>query len=207
MYSTTVPDIQKRTTQWINRKPAANLHHATRYAERINLPLNTFVTINLTELGIDTTSSSEAFQKVIGERFAPWLRRTADNITSVPPTYVWTLEAANENHAVHWVVHIPKNIERHFRQALERWVAELASGAPSPQALKVLPVYNIPRLKGYILKGTEPHYARLIGINPVDQGTVYGKRSGFSRNLGPSVRKRNGYRPRRLFVPLSYPLP
>ena len=149
LYVNDVPKVQKRRTQWINRKPAANLHHATRYAERINLPLNMFVTINFSQIGIDPESSSEVFQKVVGQRFAPWLRRTADNAQSVPPTYVWTLEAANENQAVHWVVHIPNKIERHFRQALHRWVAELARGAPSPQALKIISVYNI---KGTSLK-------------------------------------------------------
>lgn len=40
-----------RVTHHINRHPAVNIHHATRYSERIGLPLNLFVTINFTCAG------------------------------------------------------------------------------------------------------------------------------------------------------------
>ncbi len=129
-----MPTKRVRATHWINRKPAANLHHATRYAERINLPLNTFVTINLSKIDVEANQSSEAFQKIVGERFAPWLRRTAIKSKSVPPTYFWSLEAANENNAVHWVVHIPSTIKAHFQAAVRRWVKKLLvmSRMPKP---------------------------------------------------------------------------
>ncbi|SDR59313.1 hypothetical protein SAMN05519103_06389 [Rhizobiales bacterium GAS113] len=56
------------------------------------------------------------------------------------------------------------------------------------------------RAKGsgkYLLKGTNPVYAGWYGVNHVYQGIVHGKRSGFSRSLGPTVRKRLGIKPRR----------
>jgi hypothetical protein len=188
-----------RSTYWINRKPAANLHHATRFASRINVPLNTMVTINFSQLGICSKEVSAVFQKIISQRFSPWLRRNPQTVTTIPPTYVWTLEAANKQDAVHWVLHVPPTMSGEFTTAIKSWVREIATENPCGQAVKIDPVKNIVGLKRYILKGTEPHYAKMIQIEPVDQGIVFGKRSGFSRNLGPMARKRNGYKSRQFY--------
>jgi hypothetical protein len=183
-----------RISHFIRRKPASNLHHATKYAAKIGCPLNTFVTINFAELGIDEKDVSSQFQKMVGQRFAPWLRRTAANNNGIRPTYVWSLEAASKRPAVHWMLHLPKSLISIFNKKLDRWVSQISSGDVSPQAIKTEKVNNDVGLKRYLLKGTDPQYAVCIGIRPTDQGIVIGKRSGFSRNLGPVARKAGGYK-------------
>lgn len=186
-----------RTSHHINRLPAVNIHHATRFAERIGRPLNQSVTINLSQMGCSHAAASGLFRRILANRFAPWLRRAAPNIDGVAPTYVWTLEAAGGQDAVHWLVHIPKPLMGVFREKLLEWIIEVAREPIDATALHITPVYNLVGVRRYILKGVSPVWGSHLGVRPVPQGVVVGKRSGFSRNLGPAARKRSGYVPRR----------
>ena len=184
-----------RQSHYIKRHPAVNVHHATRYSERIGLPLNRFVTINLTRLGCAPREAGRIFRRLRAERFAPWLRRTSANKGGVPPTYVWSLEAGGGHTACHWLVHVPERLHRAFAAKLQQWLASLAGDTPEPSVADVRPIYNLVGARRYVLKGTEPVWAEHLAVRPVPQGLVFGKRSGFSRNLGPAARKRGGYRP------------
>ncbi len=186
-----------RLTHHINRRPAVNIHHATRMSLRVGLPLNKMVTINLGLAGFEPNEAGHAFRKLLTQRFAPWLRRAAPNIRNVPPTYVWTMEAAGGQLAVHWLVHVPTGLQRAFRRKVAEWLHSLVGVTPSASAVDVRPIYNLIGARRYILKGIDPAWASHLKINQVDQGRVVGKRSGFSKNLGPAARTRHGYRPRR----------
>jgi hypothetical protein len=189
----------RRITHHINRYPAVNIHHATRYSERIGLPLNLFVTINFTCAGCSPDRGSELLRKMIAQRFAPWLRRTASTIKDVPPTYVWCMEAAGGQLAAHILVHVPSDLASAFEDRVRQWLLGLFGvDSLDPAIVKIKPIYNLIGARRYVLKGAEPVWARHLGVNPVTQGVVIGKRSGFSRNLGPAARERGGYRPRRV---------
>lgn len=192
-----------RTSHHINRHPAVNIHHATRHSERIGLPLNRMVTINFSLIDCKSDDAGPLFRRMLAERFAPWLRRTARTASTIPPTYVWSMEGANNQAAVHWLVHVPAGHLRAFEQKLTEWLTGLLGETPEPSAVKVQPIYNLVGARHYILKGTDPVWAGHLGVRPVDQGKVIGKRSGFSRNLGPVARKRGGYKPR----PVPFKLP
>jgi hypothetical protein len=187
-----------RQSHHIKRHPAVNLHHATRYSERIGLPLNRFVTINLTMLGCAPKEAGHIFRRMVAQRFAPWLRRSDANKKGVPPTYVWSLEAGGGFTACHWLVHVPERMHRAFTAKLREWLGGLIGGQPETCATDVRPIYNLIGARRYVLKGTEPLWAEHLAVRAVPQGLVFGKRSGFSRNLGPAARKRGGYRPRPL---------
>jgi hypothetical protein len=188
-----------RVTRHINRRPAVNIHHATRMSQKIGLPLNRMVTLNLAQAGCAPESAGHAFRKLLTQRFAPWLRRTAAKRTFVPPTYVWSIEAAGNQIAAHWLVHVPTGLHRSFERKLREWLTSLLSEAPPPSAVNIKPVYNLVGVRRYILKGIDPAWAAHLKVVPVDQGKVIGKRSGFSKNLGPAARSRAGYRPMRVF--------
>ncbi len=189
-----------RTSSHINRHPAVNLHHATRYSERIGLPLNTAVTINLGLLGCRPDEAGLRFRTLLAQRFAPWLRRNSGNVAGVAPTYVWSMEAAGNQTAAHWLVHVPARLTKGFKRKLDEWLAAIAGGECDPHALNLKPIDNLVGIRRYILKGTDPVWARHLGVRHLPQGKVIGKRSGFSRNLGPVARKRGGYVPRRMPV-------
>lgn len=183
----------------INLTPAVNIHHATRYAERAGLPLNTFVTINFTMLGAGG-NASPVLRKLLNQRFAPWLRRTASCDHLLAPTYVWSIENTRATVAAHWLVHLPAEIRAAFIERLLRWLGDMTGAPPSPNTVQVKPIYNIVGLRRYILKGVNPVWAKRLGVKSSDQGIVNGRRSGFSRNLGPVARMRGGYRPLRAWV-------
>lgn len=185
-----------RYSRHINRTPAVNIHHATRYAERVGLPLNTFVTINFTEVAAGETASV-AFRTLLNQRFAPWLRRTAFGEKVLAPTYVWSIENTCATIAAHWLVHMPIDLRAAFSGRISRWVEGVTGTKPPPNAVQIKPIYNIIGLRRYILKGVNPVWAGHLGVTASDQGIVNGRRSGFSRNLGPVARAKGGYRPRR----------
>jgi hypothetical protein len=62
------------------------------------------------------------------------------------------------------------------------------------------PIQKIVGATRYMLKGINPAWGPHLEVKPVPQGEIVGKRSGFSRNLGPAARKNGGYRPKRHLV-------
>jgi len=183
-----------RVSKHINRVPAVNIHHATRFSERIGLPLNTFVTISLSNTP-EPRAASRIFRKLLCERFSPWLRRSAGS--STPPTYVWTIEQTRGVTAAHWLVHVPKGIGTKLGRKLEAWLGSLTGEEAASGDIQMKPIYNLVGVRRYVLKGVNPVWAERLGIRAVDQGIVNGKRSGFSKNLGPTARRAGGYVPRR----------
>ena len=71
------------------------------------------------------------------------------------------------------------------------------SNITSPAAIKHRRIYRVVGAKRYILKGMDPHFARIWKIRPSPQGNIVGRRSGFSRSLGPAARRAVDYRPQR----------
>jgi len=187
-----------RVSHFIKRRPAVNIHHAVRYSQRIGLPLNRFVTINFDLTSCASSRASHAFRKLLTQRFAPWLRRSSEGNQSVPPTYVWAIECGGRQTAVHWLVHVPRGMYRSFDRKIRAWLMSLLDAPPEPHAINVKPIHNLTGLRRYVLKGVDPAWAKHLGVRHVDQGMTIGKRSGFSKNLGPAARKRGGYVPRRM---------
>lgn len=183
-----------RISHNIKQIPSRNIHHAVNYAEKIGLPLNHHISINLWELGLPSEEATVVFRKIINQRFSPWLRRSTEG--GYPPTYVWAAEAPNGNIGVHLLIHIPTDLLKTTIKMFKQWLSEAGNCHLSGTAFFIRPVSNRVRAKNYILKGTEETYAKLVGINHVPQGCINGRRSGFSKNLGPTARKRSGYKPK-----------
>lgn len=194
-----------RTTRQIGRRPAANLHHAMRFAARSGRPLNQLVTINFARAGCPALLVSLRFRRLLAQRFAPWLRRATKGRGA--PTYVWVVEAPGAGAHVHWAVHVPPALTADFRRRLPRWVADAAgieigaieagsieAGALEAAAIDHRPIDNAVGLKRYLLKGMDPYFAGRWQIRAVPQGLVIGRRVGVSRNLARGARRAGGYR-------------
>ncbi|MEO1542638.1 MAG: hypothetical protein AAFR75_01240, partial [Pseudomonadota bacterium] len=84
---------------------------------------------------------------------------------------------------------IHKNKRCIFAGSLRKWLIKINDGRPVPDgAITVQKIDNAEGLKKYLAKGTEPHFARFCRIRPQDTGTVHGRKSGVSCNLGPAER-------------------
>ncbi len=211
------PQKAKRANEYISLHAARNLHHGSRVCEIIGadlsrwrqpkanistgIALNVFVTINysLSESGIDN------FDKLRNERFCRWLRTRSEKIgRKIIPSYKYVREGLH----VHWVVHIPDELYEEFCDLVPRWVTSLDDKAKlqrkssknhhqSPKGcVDIQKVRSSLAVRRYMLKGINPEHAGRFGIrNPEPQGVVYGRRSGVSRSLCQSARKKMGYKP------------
>lgn len=186
-----------RHSRHIGRHPAVNIHHARRQAERDGVGFNWMVTINFGLSGIAPESASLVLQKLLAQRFAPWLRRSAANDNKLKPTYVWSLEAPYGSVSAHVLMYLPPSLAKLFRDRLKNWIEGLVGSVLPSRALDIRRVYNRVGATRYILKGIKPEWGRHLAVNPIQQGEIIGKRSGFSRNLGPTARRRAGYKPKR----------
>lgn len=72
---------------------------------------------------------------------------------------------------------------------------------PAPDGTVLIEqVRNSVAARKYLLKGIDPEEAFRFGIKVVEpQGTVVGRRTGVSRTLGPTARKKAGYRAQKPF--------
>jgi len=98
--------------------------------------------------------------------------------------------------AVHWALHLPTPRWADFAARLPDWFEAVSGGITNQNAIDLTAIYNPAGLRKYVLKGVEPAYAAFCKIDHQPQGEVAGKRSGFSRTLGPTARLRSSYRSR-----------
>lgn len=180
----------ERASSFIKRKAAATLLHSARTARALGRPLNTFVTVNLWQFDVDIRRASALFRELRDQRFQRWSRYTprgALTDRNGPPTDAWVLEAPNARVHVHWAVHITPENRVEFETKLVKWVLSLAGVEHVPNgAIEVKDIENAEGLKLYMAKGLDVPLAQLWQIRTEDTGTIYGRRAGTSRNLGPA---------------------
>jgi hypothetical protein len=196
-----------RKSAEIQRKPAAHLLNAINLATHKRRPLNQFVAINFEKTDCPEVLVSRQFQKLRANYFAPWLRRKG-GASDGPPTFVWSIENTGAM-AAHWLVHIPKGRITDFRRQLPRWIEAVAGEIHCASVVKVIHAYAPPSAGRYMLKGINPIAADLYRIQVVPQGIVHGKRSGFSKCLGPTERRRlvaAGLVPKLRRISIKHPL-
>lgn len=181
-----------RRSSYLPHRSAAHLTRAVSFANELGIPLRLFVTINfgLTMMGED--AMSEAFRRLLKSFYGKWISRhprlTADKRRAA---YVWVLEGRPGHHGVHWLVHVPQELQAEFGRELTRWVAATTGGIIDSKAILTKPAYRPSGVADYMLKGLRPHHAKRLGVTPAYQGIVVGKRCGFSESLGPTAIKRH----------------
>lgn len=193
-------------TLYVGPKAAQTNYYADMQASRLGLRINVRVTINFSLLGVAPESATALFRKMRSSRFTKWVARPRKGCgPAAPPTDYHGFENKRgdevyrqvgpdlpHNVHVHWSMHIPAGRRRDFESELYRWVNEMAGhGAWEAGVLKVEDLTFSQPAK-YLNKGAKPHVARRYGANPEkisDQGLVIGRRTGTSRNIGPSRRR------------------
>lgn len=176
-----------RTSDGLTLAQAEKLTKAAYTASAIGRPLNRHICVHWEAAGLsdrEAMAATTAFLKYLRE----WLRgQTA---------YLWTRENGDgKGSHVHILAHIPDT--RKMSGALSRrWVQRCTirtycAGAifsrkiaGAGQTGGTLYAQNLSKVVAYVLKGTEPDAAAALGIEHEHGGTVIGKRSGTSRNIG-----------------------
>lgn len=170
-------------------------------AEDCGLPFTALVTLNFSHTKCVPDAASAQFRTLLNRHFAPWWRRPSRQTLRADPAgpyaWVWVLEHGGGHLAVHWVLHLPKSRWVDFSRRLPIWFETVSGGITNENALDLRAAYNPAGLRKYMLKGTDPAYASFCKIDHDPQGEVVGRRSDFSRSLGPTARARAQYRSRR----------
>jgi len=171
----------RRQTNHISRRQASNSRPAILLAERLGTPLNHLVTINFTKQGMEDGEAIVAALDRIRARYCRWAKAPGKRRGGKPYSgaMIWTLERT-----AHWGAR--------FRIDMERKIEKESGQALEIGALDVKPVHNVFGLRKYMLKGLNPAYCALYRIRHVPQGTINGKRFGYTQNLGPAECRRHG---------------
>ena len=99
------------------------------------------------------------------------------------------LENPHGNLNAHWLVHVPEQRQDEFKKAVLLWLETAAGEILDKGAIRFDAPYNTRGLARYMLKGVHPGVAPFYGVRAEPQGFVRGKRSGFSRNIGPTQKR------------------
>lgn len=192
-----------RTSDFLNRKTTQTILHAFDYAKYVDRPLNTDVTLRLG--CIETDHGHPAFDRIRHKCYC-WLQRKQKQLHghAEPPYYVFVFENPDGSDLhLHWVLHVPEELQKEFRRKLPGWVRKVLGTIPAPGDVYAQAVnpYEDKTLAKYILKGTDPEYIDHFHLRDyaapegelIPQGAVSGRRAGASVALNRAVRKGAGF--------------
>jgi hypothetical protein len=184
-----------RKTHYIRSRQASAFFKAAKHAEGHARPLNLFVTVNLTHTACPSHLADKAVRAVCS-KFSRWLRYQSQKAIGSgrsgygPPTYGRVIEAPDDLHHVHWLIHVPANLRPAFEKVLPKWVLKATGGITRPKGLiDIQEVNAVMAVSRYCMKGVDPHHAKRCFVRPKPQGIVLGKRVAISRSLGAAARK------------------
>lgn len=193
-------------SQKIGMKAARTLYYAEEQALRIGWPLNTSVTLLLSEMGLGLEEAGPTFRKILNRRFANWVRRPAKKQAryAAPPTWTYGLENKKDGYEVtcadglhnvhaHWTVHIPEARREEFQSELDLWIDEVAGTRFWKESIRRVRAIDDPgNVVRYTIKGADEMVARHFRVPEEKisgQGIIIGRRTGTTRNIGPSARR------------------
>jgi hypothetical protein len=188
----------------LGHKATQTLYYAIEQAERINLPLNAYTTLNFALTTIPAHSAVQAFGKLRANYYNKWARRPRrGQRPAYEPTYAYVFENTIDGKActalepdgshnvhVHWLVHVPAKRRHDFDGLVYGWLDRVADELSPANAVKITNITNPLGLRRYTLKGSNEIWAPRYGAAHTPQGVIVGRRSGVSRNLGPTARIR-----------------
>lgn len=182
--------MTKYTTNSIPYASAINALHARRFAMEIGLPLNVMVSINWSLLGVTEYGSTALFKELKTRVRRAWRHRFLTGQETAGFAYVEVQENPDGKNHTHWVFHANEiNIEW-YQSIIEQRLEKLCGISLPKKVVKFTRIETGGSLFKYLFKGISPAYSKMLYIDAKDQGTVYGQRTGVSRNISITARKR-----------------
>ena len=185
----------KAGTVSVGHKQVARAFHAVRFANDNGHPLNLFVTIDFSSLGVDPENAASFFQEIWARvtRWYAYQRDTKGRRFGTFDAYaVHEHPAAGPRH-VHWVLRAPEGTEAEIERVIRDRICKLTKLDCLGRAVDVRPVYAPGTLAKYTLKGVAPAYADHFHMTAEDQGFITGRRLTISRSIGYAARQKAGW--------------
>lgn len=194
-------------TSYLSKRQISTLWDAADYANHLNRPLSTFITLVWQFVGInDQTKADKAFAAFTA-KLRPWLIAKTGGYYAV-----WVAEnSPDRGYHHHLLAHAPREITPKLREAAKAWLPKRRHPQKA-HALDIrLPWVNVNPIKAqygqlrYISKamdysaemvdretGEVFNLASWLGVKPKEgkalTGLVLGKRCGASESLGALIR-------------------
>jgi hypothetical protein len=168
---------------------------ALTFAYERETPPTRHIVFNLKRLDNPPQKINTAFLKQAGEFLA---------YRGVERVHLWTLERPLFGPLnLHILLHCPPSLANEFSSMEKGWAKR--AGLPLKKGAlhrKQIPepidsgafLSSLESLGGYLLKGGDPQACNALGIHAVGQGTIYGKRCGWSQSIGKVAQERAGFR-------------
>ena len=184
-----------RQSEFIEKRQYDQLGHSIRFAAEIELPLNTFTTIQFGATACEPENVGPSFRRLVRQRFNPWLRPTlAYPVDHRPAAWVYWLENVHEHdhhpHGthVHWLLHVPPGRRPVYEAKLPGWLQAVAGTIFEAEvAIVVKDAPNPMGLKLYAGKAMKPADAKKRRIRPIPQGLIHGRRLSISEAINVSA--------------------
>ena len=184
-----------KKSQNIRSRAASRFFKGARHARDHGRPLNLHVTLNLSHTSYPGMLASAAVSDICG-KFTRWLAYQSEKAIKRGeggygrPTYEAVIEAPGGIYHVHWLVHVPDDLQELFEKTLPKWFSRVCGPVVKPTgAIHIGPIDTVMALSRYCMKGVDPSHARRCFVRPINQGVVFGKRVAISRSLGPRARE------------------
>lgn len=178
-----------RQSRYLPHRSTANFSRAVTFATEIGRPLNLWVSLNYGLTYCNEEGMTAAFRRLLKSFYGKWYtRHRAHRLDGERVlTYAWVAEGRPGHHGVHWLVHVPQRLHPEFKRELVRWVERTAGPIIDAKAIDVRMPWSVQGAADYMKKGLHPAHAKRHRVDAVFQGVVFGKRCGFSENLGPTA--------------------
>lgn len=186
----------QRVSHHIRSRSASRFFKAAKHAQSHGRPFNRHVTLNLSHTSCSTARASKAAAEIFA-KYTRWLAHQSQKAIACGrpgygrPTYQAVIEAPNGIHHIHWLVHVPPEVDDLFRAKVPKWLVKVCGPVHKHEgAIDIGHITTVMALSRYCMKGVDPYQAKRYFVRPVGQGIVTGKRVTISRCLGPVARRR-----------------
>lgn len=168
----------------LRKQDVLALTRARTFARSIGKPHDHVITIHWGCAGGPGDGVPSDRQSRLFKNVRDWMRRRG-----VPFIHIWVLEATNKEAHLHGMLHVPAGLLK----SLERYLRSQLLGPT-----EVLDIRKAVKERGgetgwfrYMIKGCEDDVRSAWSPPKCEpQGTIVGKRCGFSSNIGPAARDR-----------------
>ena len=182
-----------RQRRYIGRKTAENAFHGRRFMEQAGESFTHLITVNwsLSTKSVDYVSRLHV---VFREKLLRSSRYHRGKTNGRPMLYLEVVENPDDQFHSHIAVSIETAEEGWLSTSVNKFVKGAIGEEPPNDMIDIRPIYAPGSMFKYLMKGVSPVYADYFHMRTSEQGLLPGRRVSMSRRMGPTARRRAGWR-------------
>jgi hypothetical protein len=175
----------RRMTKGLTTAQVKELNEAWHHAQRVGLPLNTFVTFRPFREMTDVEHCEH--YAAIRNKVGIYARQRG-----FTPAFVWSRESNPDGYGehLHMLIHVPRRFREHFLKTVIGWDSDPAAIVVKDADQKTVMTDDgyVHSAIGYLSKQMDNRARWRRGLRPQKPGPILGKRAGISATLNQKAR-------------------